>query len=82
MIDLLDASTARRESEARELVARSQAQQTAFLLALQSGRRPESVVSFASSAPTEAPSVTDSELTEKANSGPRIFCESSSHCLS
>ncbi len=44
MIDLLDASTARREAETRELVARAQALAARVRLAAEAGRRPESVL--------------------------------------
>jgi outer membrane protein TolC len=43
-IDLLDAETARREAETRELVARAQAQLAAFRLAVKSGKTPESAL--------------------------------------
>jgi outer membrane protein TolC len=43
MIDVLDASTARRDSEMRELVARSDAHLALFRLAVRAGRRPEDV---------------------------------------
>lgn len=43
MIDLLDASTARREAETRELVARARACAAALRLAVRSGRAPETV---------------------------------------
>ena len=43
-LDLLDASTARREAETRELVARAEAHAAAFRLAVRAGRRPESVL--------------------------------------
>jgi len=44
MLDLLDASTARREAETRELVARSRALEAALRLAVVSGRAPERVL--------------------------------------
>lgn len=44
-IDLLDAVTARREAEMRELVARAEAHLAAFHLAVKAGRVPESVLS-------------------------------------
>ena len=44
MLDLLDASNARREAETRELVARADAQSTALRLAVKAGRSPESVL--------------------------------------
>jgi len=44
MLDLLDATTARRESETRELAARAEAHAAAFRLAVKAGRRPESVL--------------------------------------
>lgn len=44
MIDLLDASTARREAETRELVARTQALAARLRLAVAAGRAPESVL--------------------------------------
>lgn len=43
-IDWLDAATARREAETRELVARAQAQLAAFRLAVRAGRAPETVL--------------------------------------
>lgn len=43
-IDLLDAATARREAETRELVARTDAHLAALRLALAAGRAPESVL--------------------------------------
>lgn len=43
-IDLLDAATARREAETRELVARAEAQLASLRLAVAAGRRPESVL--------------------------------------
>lgn len=44
MIDLLDASTARREAETRELVARTEAVAARLRLAVAAGRAPESVL--------------------------------------
>ena len=44
MLDLLDATTARREAETRELVTRAEAHAAALKLAVKSGRRPESVL--------------------------------------
>jgi outer membrane protein len=44
MLDLLDVTTARREVETRELVARAESHLTAFRLALKAGRRPESAL--------------------------------------
>ncbi len=44
MIDLLDASTARREAETRELVARARAIEAALRLAVASGKPPEAVL--------------------------------------
>ncbi|HQR46069.1 MAG TPA: hypothetical protein PK598_08655, partial [Thermoanaerobaculia bacterium] len=44
MLDLLDATTARREAETRELVARAEAHAAALRLAVKAGRRPESVL--------------------------------------
>jgi outer membrane protein len=44
MIDLLDASTARREAETRELVTRADANEALIRLAVVSGRAPESVL--------------------------------------
>ena len=44
MLDLLDAATARREAETRELVARAEAHAAALRLAVKAGRRPESVL--------------------------------------
>ena len=43
-IDLLDAATARREAETRELVARADAHATALRLAVKAGKAPETVV--------------------------------------
>src|SRR5512143_379766 len=43
-LDLLDASTSRREAETRELVTRAEAHAAAFRLAVRAGRRPESVL--------------------------------------
>ncbi len=44
MLDLLDATSARREAETRELVSRADAHAAALRLAVKSGRRPESVL--------------------------------------
>lgn len=44
MIDLLDADTARREAETRELVARAEAHLALLRLAIKGGRNPESVL--------------------------------------
>jgi outer membrane protein TolC len=44
MLDLLDATTARREAETRELVARADAHAATLRLAVKAGRRPESVL--------------------------------------
>jgi outer membrane protein len=44
MIDLLDASTARREAETRELTARADAAAAVLRLAVEAGRAPESVL--------------------------------------
>lgn len=44
MIDLLDADTARREAETRELVARAEAHLALLRLAIKSGRNPESAL--------------------------------------
>ena len=44
MLDLLDATTARREAETRELVARADAAAAVLRLAVESGRAPESVL--------------------------------------
>ncbi len=44
MLDLLDAATARREAETRELVSRAEAYAAALRLAVKAGRRPESVL--------------------------------------
>jgi outer membrane protein len=44
MLDLLDASTARREAETRELVARARAIEAALRLAVASGKPPEAVL--------------------------------------
>jgi outer membrane protein TolC len=43
-LDLIDAATARREAEARELVARAQAHLAAFRLAFEAGQAPESAL--------------------------------------
>ena len=43
-LDVLDAATARREAETRELVARADAHTAALRLALKAGKRPESVL--------------------------------------
>jgi outer membrane protein TolC len=43
-LDVLDATTARREAETRELVARADAHLAALRLAVRAGRRPESVL--------------------------------------
>jgi len=43
-LDLLDATTARREAETRELVARADAHTAALRLAVKSGRRPETAL--------------------------------------
>ena len=43
-IDLLDAATARREAETRELVARADAHATALRLAVKAGKAPETAV--------------------------------------
>jgi outer membrane protein len=44
MLDLLDATSVRREAETRELVSRADAHAAALRLAVKSGRRPESVL--------------------------------------
>ncbi|OYW04655.1 MAG: hypothetical protein B7Z61_08860 [Acidobacteria bacterium 37-71-11] len=44
MIDLLDATTARREAETRELVARADATAASLRLAVLAGRSPESAL--------------------------------------
>ena len=44
MLDLVDATTARREAETRELVARAEAHAATLRLAVKAGRRPESVL--------------------------------------
>ena len=44
MLDLVDATTSRREAETRELVARADAHAAALRLAVRAGRRPESVL--------------------------------------
>jgi len=44
MLDLVDATTARREAETRELVTRAEAHAAALRLAVKAGRRPESVL--------------------------------------
>ncbi len=43
-LDLLDVTTARREAETRELVARADAHTAALRLAVKAGRRPESIL--------------------------------------
>ena len=43
-LDLLDVTTARREAETRELVARADAYTAALRLAVKAGRRPESIL--------------------------------------
>jgi len=43
-LDLLDVTTARREAETRELVARAEAHAAALKLAVKAGRRPETVL--------------------------------------
>ena len=43
-LDVLDAMTARREAEARELVARAEAHLATLRLALAAGRRPETAL--------------------------------------
>jgi outer membrane protein TolC len=43
-LDLLDVTTARREAETRELVARAEAHTAALRLAVKAGRRPESIL--------------------------------------
>ncbi len=60
MIDLVDASTARRETEMRELVARADAHLTALRLAVAAGRTPESALAV-TPAETPDPSATESE---------------------
>jgi outer membrane protein len=62
-IDVLDAATARREADTRELVARSEAQLAILDLAVEAGRRPESVLGAADKAapePEKAQARTDS----------------------
>jgi outer membrane protein TolC len=44
MLDLLDADTARREAETRELVARAEAHQALLQLAVKAGRQPETAL--------------------------------------
>lgn len=44
MLDLIDAATARREAEFRELVARARAHQASFRLAFRAGLPPESIL--------------------------------------
>ncbi len=44
MLDVIDAATARREAETRELVARAEANAAALRLALVAGRRPEAAL--------------------------------------
>jgi outer membrane protein TolC len=55
-LDLLDAATARREAETRELVARAEASLASLRLAVAAGQPPESALS-----PSPAPSSDDSE---------------------
>ncbi len=50
MIDLLDTTTALREAETRELVARSDAHLASFRLAAKSGRAPETVLAQSTAA--------------------------------
>lgn len=73
-IDLLDASTALREAETRELVARAEAHLAGLGLAVEAGRRPESVLpepGGASGAPsTAAPADTVAERPERARTEP------------
>ncbi len=54
-IDLLDAVTARREAETRELVARAEAHLVSLRLAVAAGRRPESALVAAASVPVADP---------------------------
>jgi outer membrane protein TolC len=54
-IDLLDAVTARREAETRELVARADAHLAALRLAVQSGHAPETVLAAHVTAPVATP---------------------------
>jgi outer membrane protein TolC len=58
-IDVLDASTALREAEMRELVARADAHLARFRLAVASGRRPEDALT--------SPSPTDRDPSEASN---------------
>ncbi len=55
-LDVLDASTALREAETRELVARAQARLAAFRLALKAGKPPEAALAPAPAAPPSSPS--------------------------
>lgn len=52
-LDLLDAATARREAETRELVARAQAQLAAFRLAVKSGKPPEAALNAGTIPPSK-----------------------------
>jgi len=51
-LDLLDAVTARRDAETRELVARADAHLATLRLAVQSGRAPETVLAAEPAVPT------------------------------
>jgi outer membrane protein TolC len=62
-IDLVDAVTARREAETRELVGRAEAHLAAFRLAVASGRRPESVLAEGSTGAADA--VSSDEIAEE-----------------
>ena len=59
MIDLLDVTTARREAETRELVARADAHLTHMTLATKAGRRPESALAETR---TDTEDATDAEV--------------------
>ena len=59
-IDLLDAATARREAETRELVARSEAHLAILDLAVKAGRRTDSVLAAGDDLAQPAETRTDS----------------------
>jgi outer membrane protein TolC len=62
-IDLLDAATARREAETRELVARADANLAALRLAVAAGQAPESALGPAEAPAADAASTTDPSTT-------------------
>lgn len=64
-LDVLDALTARREAETRELVARSDAHLASLKLALAAGRRPETGLAPASSDSSHPTLYTDENGTER-----------------